>query len=93
MRKATLIRHLQKRFPDIHGIKDAEGWGEPGAIHLGNCAEGGEIDGLPACDCYSEDWEEKTYVFGVHRKLRDFISKRGWEVQCHDAGTYLAYEA
>ena len=90
-----VIKKLVKAFPNIDGIKSADDWGQKGAIHLGDCAEGGTIDGLPACDYYAweHDPKEKTYILGVHKKLRELVESNGWFVECYDPGTYLAYKA
>lgn len=91
--KATLIAKLQKEFPNIKGICDGKdrGWGD--CIHLGDAAEGGTIDDMPACNYYGFDLDpqETIWVMGVHKKLRDFIEARGWFIECNDPGTYLAY--
>jgi len=92
MARAKVIKELKAAFLGIDGIMAADDWGAKGAIHLGNCAEGGEIDYLPACDYYAEDYMETTYEMGVHKKLVWFLRERGWFVECHDAGTYLAYK-
>jgi len=85
---------LAVRFPGIEGIKPAADWlGEPGstAIHLGNAAEGGEIDGVSAADYYAEDPRERIYVFGVHRKLVDALEALGYSAEWYDGGTLLAW--
>jgi len=89
-----VVQRLKKMFPDISGIQDGEAWGAgKHSVHLGDCAEGGTIDGLPACDYYagSMDPEEKIYVLGVHRKLRDAVESMGYYVECWDPGTFIAY--
>jgi hypothetical protein len=94
MKKNQLIKALRKAFPDIHGIEDGtiKGWGD--CIFLGDAAEGGTIEGQSACNYYGYDVDPKEVIWitGVHRKLYDFLLKRGWYVQCHDPGTYMAYE-
>lgn len=93
----TLIKKLEKAFPAISGFKDMSEWNggydKNEAVHLGDAAEGGEIDGLPACDYYSFDLDpqENIYVMGVHRKLRDFLKKHGFTLGCYCPGTYYAY--
>lgn len=93
MEKETLIKKLQKTFPGIEGIHDGDDWGNPGSIHLGDCAEGGQIDGDNACDYNS--WEcdpnEETWIMGVHKKLKKVVEDAGWWVECYDPGTYFAY--
>lgn len=102
MEKTTTVKEiieaLKEEFPGISGICDASEWSgkyEPGeVIHLGDAAEGGEIDGLPACDydAYFHDPQEEVYILGVHKALAAFLEQYGYFVECYDAGTYLAFE-
>jgi len=93
-----MISKLKKAFPDITGIKDAAEWSgdyEPGqVIHLGDAAEGGLIDDLPACDynAWEHDPQERIYRAGVLLPLADMLEAGGWWVDCHDPGTYLAFK-
>jgi hypothetical protein len=91
----TAVNKLQKQFPGIDHIMDASEWGDyQDAIHLGNAAEGGEIDGLPAADYYLE-FNSATYDhefgFGVHIKLAKALDKLGFSTEWYDAGTLLAF--
>jgi len=92
MKRHHAINRLRKMFPDIHGIKSADDWGCKGAIHLGDIAEGGEINGLPAADIYASDPEEEVYIMGIHYRLRAALTDMGWFSEWHDSGTILAYE-
>ncbi len=92
--KAVAI--LQQKFPGISGIRPGEEWsGKEGdlSIHLGDVAEGGEIDGLPGYEynSYEFDPQEETYVMGVHRKLADALDELGYFAEPNDPGTLLAY--
>ena len=100
----TAIKTLQQKFPDIHGIKHARDYGwDRDAIHLGDCAEGGEINGLPACSLQGDDMfvglldgfdmpsGSNTYIDGVHKKLYNELEKLGYYVEPYDAGTWFAY--
>lgn len=88
-----VVKKLQKLFPEINGIKDGAEWSRPGAVHLGDCAEGGTINGVSACDynAWEHDPQEKIYVLGIHRELEAALNELGWYAECHDPGTYLAY--
>ena len=89
------IKKLEKAFPGIKGIRECtESWfPNEDAIHLGDCAEGGTINDLPACDYYAFeiDPEEKIYVMGVHKELRELVKQCGYAVECYDPGTWVAY--
>ena len=91
----TTINKLKKAFPKISGIHDASEWSanydKNSVIHLGDCAEGGEIDGLLACNYYTEDYEETVYIMGVHKKLVKLLNDNGFYAECYDPGTYLAF--
>ena len=82
-----VIAKLRIEFPDIEDIRDAQELGYSTGIHLGNCAEGGTIDGAPACDYYAVS---NKYIFGVHPQLWDFMAKLGYFVECQNPGTYIA---
>jgi len=84
---SELVNALKRTFPRITGIKKED----EDSIFLGNVAEGGEIDGCPACDYYAEDYQELLYLMGVHRKLHTLIDTFGWYVETTDPGTYYAY--
>jgi len=90
------INSLKKQFPNVHGIKPAVEWG--GAeyakgIHLGDVAEGGEIDGMSAAyyNAGFEDPQEKIWVMGVHKKLAGALEKLGYYGEFYDAGTLIAW--
>jgi len=85
----TLVKRLESRFSGITGIYASR----PDEVFLGDAAEGGTIDGLPACDYYAYDRDpnEDFYVLGVHRKLAELVENAGWFVECADPGTYYAY--
>ena len=94
MKRLPLIKALQKAFPGIHSIAPGEDFGwNPKCIFLGDAAEGGEIDGIAACNYYAYDVDpqETIWVMGVHRKLKAFLEARGWYVECQDPGTYKAF--
>lgn len=94
MNRNQTIKELQQRFPGIKGIRPGEelGYGA-GSIFLGDVAEGGTINDLPACDYYAFEFDPKEtiYIMGVHRELHTFLEQRGWHVEPYDPGTYLAY--
>ena len=90
--KERIIERLQKQFPNIHDIHDAEEFDGSDGIHLGNSAEGGTIDDIPACDYYYEDYNESLYIMGVHKKLVKALNREGLYAECYDPGTYIAYE-
>jgi hypothetical protein len=98
MKKSTVIKRLQKKFPGITGIQDAEEWGGSRygeAIHLGDAAEGGEIDGLPAADYYVEfpcSVYDHDFGMGVHIKLATALDKMGYYTEWYDGGTIMAFQ-
>ncbi len=88
-KRRILIKKLKAAFKSINGICKTEDLGySKGGIHLGDCAEGGTIDDLPACDYYSEDYNEVIYVMGVHKKLQKLVEDHGWFVECCNPGVY-----
>lgn len=87
-----IIKKLQRKFPDISGMRVLSDWsGNPNdvnSIHLGDAAEGGEIDGLPAADYYISN---PKWNFGVNPKLDRALKKLGYYSEWYDAGTLMAY--
>jgi len=86
------IRDLKCLFPGISDIQDGEAWGGDerykGSIHLGDAAEGGMIDGMPAADSYLDNND----TFGVHQDLATALDDMGYFAEWYDGGTLLAYK-
>lgn len=75
---------LKKMFPGIRGIKP-EG---SNSIHLGDAAEGGEIDELPAADYYGEFRSGYPWI---SPKLVKAVDSIGYFIEWYDPGTLKAY--
>lgn len=88
---SATVKRLTEKFPNIEGISAESGWGH-GVLFLGNVAEGGTIDEIPAADYYAEDPHEKVYVFGVHKDLIAELEHLGYHPEWYDPGTLLAYK-
>lgn len=88
MKRGHMINRLKKMFPEISGICVSEN----GSIHLGDCAEGGTIDGISACDYYNEDYNETIYIMNVHKKLVAVLEEGGWYPECVNPGMWEAWE-
>lgn len=83
------IEKLKKQFPGIHGIKAGEAWGSAvNSIHLGDAAEGGQIDELPAADYYGEFRGGYPWI---SPKLEAAVKGIGYHIEWYDPGTILAY--
>ena len=66
---------------------------------------GNRVNGIPGFDYYEEcdylvaeavtefggSTPETTYEFGVHKKLKEFLQKRGASAEWYDAGTVHVY--
>jgi len=88
------IQILNKQFPNISGIQEGEAWGaSKNSIHLGDAAEGGEIEDWPAADYNASAWDtnEKIYLMGIHKKLVNMLEQLGYVAEWHDSGTVIAY--
>ena len=95
MNRDQAIENLQEVFPDIDGIRPSEELGySAGGIFLGDCAEGGTIDGVSACNYNAgfSDPEETIWTLGVHNQLASLLHQLGYFAECQDPGTYLAWE-
>ena len=94
---AAAVKVLQKKFPAISGIKAGEEWGGSDydrAIFLGNAAEGGEIEGIPAAEYYAYptmDPQEKIWEGGIHRELIKALEDIGYFAEWNDPGTIFAW--
>ena len=87
MRKINSVvveSNLKAMFPNINGIR-AQG---ENRVHLGNAAEGGEIDGLPAADYYGEFRGGFPWI---NEKLKEAVEGMGYLIEWHDPGTLIAY--
>lgn len=83
------IEKLKRQFPGIHGIKPAgEKEAKPAWIHLGDVAEGGQIDELPAADYYGEFRGGYPWI---NPKLEAAIKAIGYHIEWYDPGTLRAY--
>jgi hypothetical protein len=91
-----IVDKLSRKFRGIDGIQVLSDWSgdddDLEHLHLGDAAEGGEIDGLPAAAYWNQDYEERVYVMKVHKKLRKELQKYGYYPEWHDSGTLLAYK-
>ena len=89
MNALNIVKKIEELFPDISGVEVQS----ENKIFLGNVAEGGMIDNMPACEYNSCacDPDERIWIMDVHIKLNEFIDNAGWFVECHDPGTYYAY--
>ena len=83
-----VVKQMKRAFPEISGVEARS----ETKIFLGDVGEGGTINGIVACSYYNEDYKEQIFVMGVHKELRNFMEDHGWFVECHDAGTYFAYQ-
>ena len=92
MKRGHAINKLKRLFLHIKGIKKTEDHGfSAGGIHLGDCAEGGTIDGMtPACNYYIEFYD--LYIFGVYKRLHEALEEIGWYAECQNPGEYIAWE-
>lgn len=90
MNNSQILEQLQARFPDAWFKPAQEFDGGSGIAWSG---EGSLIDGEPAFDYYSWEWDkhEQHYVMGINRTLYDYTSKLGLHWEAHDAGTYILY--
>lgn len=85
---------LRAEFPHIKGIRIGTALGySTSSIFLGDCAEGGTIDEISACNYYGfiDDPKENIWVMGVHKNLARKLKELGYYAECQDPGTYIAY--
>jgi len=88
MEKITAIiveSNLKAMFPNIDGIH-AQGEEK---VHLGNAAEGGEIDEFNAADYYGEFRGGYPWI---NEKLKEAVEGMNYLIEWHDPGTLIAYK-
>ena len=79
------IAKLNKMFPDIRGMKIHK----DKHIHLGNIAEGGKIDDMPAADYYGEFNGGYAYV---NPKLTKALETMGYQIEWENPGELIAWK-
>lgn len=86
---------LDKRYPKFVAGTTAQFHGrEEDDRGLWCNGEDGHItakDGMPLCDYWADDLQEKHYVFGVHKELNELLESMGWYAEWYDAGTLMIY--
>jgi hypothetical protein len=89
----TLIELLQTKYPKIF-LRRSEDFGcTAGGIYVS--AEDG-IEGnneLRLFDYYTEDYEEKYYIFGVNKELVDIFDEHEWYSEWQNPGSVILWPA
>jgi hypothetical protein len=81
--RASLIKQINKRFPDIWMKPSEEFNGSKGAIWTG---EGSDIDNVSAFEHYGY-----RDTMGIHPDLWNFLKAKGWHCEWYDGGTVFIY--
>lgn len=85
-----LCEQAMKKFGPKFWCKPGYEWGEDAPIFwTGESAI--MPDGSRAYNYFAEDYEEKTYIFGVHKDLIAWAESKGVSLENHDAGTLFGY--
>ncbi len=88
MNAHRVARQLKEAFPGIEGIEAREDSSGHDTIHLGDAAEGGTIEGLPAADYWGEFRGSGQWI---NPKLEKFLERHSYWIEWYDAGTLTAY--
>jgi len=89
MNRQELISALQKKYPSrvFRTTEEFDGM-EDGVWVSGE--DSGEK--TPLFNYYSQDRIQKSYKRGVKVSLHNWLEKRGWYCEWHDAGTVMMWE-
>ena len=91
MNREELIKELIKRYPNKMFRTTEEFNGSKGGIWTSG-EDGHMKSGLPLFNYYSQDYEEKNYIFGVSKILHNWLEKKGWYCEWYDAGTVMIWK-
>ena len=92
MNREQLISKLEAKYTNLRFRTTEEFDGTKGGIWTSG--ESGELaeDKFPLFNCYSEDYKEVRYQFGVHKEVRAILEPLGWYCEWYDAGTVFIFE-
>jgi hypothetical protein len=90
--REKLLEILEKKYPKMFLRTTEEFNGNSGGIW--SSGEDGLLakDGFPMFEYYAEDYNEKRYVFGVHKEIRELLEKNGWFAEWNDPGTIMFWK-
>jgi hypothetical protein len=86
-----MMEKIGEKYPKLF-IRTTEQFN--GGLHgIWSSGENGDLakDGKPLFHYYAQDPTEKTYVFGVHKEIGNFLEKNGWYAEWYDCGTIMFY--
>lgn len=92
--KATrekMLEILNKTYPELFTRTTEEFNGSKGGIWSSGEGSAETKDGFKLFDYYSEDYQEKRYVLGVHKEIGNLLEKNGWYAEWYDCGTIMFY--
>lgn len=88
--REKLIKLLEEKYPEMKLDTTESFNGSEGGIWNRSTEDELESkDGLRLFDYYAEDYEGKTYEFGVHKEIEEFLDKHGWFAEWNDPGTIM----
>jgi len=94
MNRDGLIKALEEKFPNKNFMTTEEFYGSREGQMKGVWTSGEDEQtvksGLRLFDYYAES---ESYVFGVEKTFHNWLEKRGWYCEWHDAGTMMIWEA
>lgn len=92
MNREKLIKLLEDKYPKMLIRTTEEFNGSKGGIWTSGEDGLESKDGLRLFDYYAEDYKEKTYIFGVHKEIENFLNKHGWFAEWNDPGTIMFWK-
>lgn len=86
-----MMELLEGKYPNMFLRTTEEFDGSKGGIWTSGEDGLTAKDGFKLFNYYAEDFQEKRYIFGVHKEIRSLLEKHGWFAEWYDCGTIMLY--
>ena len=93
-KREDVIKAINKVFPKLEMRNTEEFDGTTNGIWVSGTEDDiTASDEFPLFNYWAEDYQEKRYVFGVHKEIREIVEDMGWFFEWQDAGTAMIWVA
>jgi hypothetical protein len=93
-KRNDVIKAINKAYPELNLGTTEEFNGSTNGIWVRGTEDDLRAkDEFNLFDYYNEDYNEKRYVFGVHKDIRNIVEPLGWFFEWNDPGTIMIWEA
>ena len=91
MNRDELIAALEKRYPKANFRLSEDFNGVEGGVWTSAEDQDQLHSGLPLFNYYSQDSQQKSYIFGVRTYLHAWLEEQGWYCEFNDPGTVMIW--